>query len=182
MIRAFRAAAIAMLAVAIIPSPSAGRVFQTGEDAARAAFPDADAVERRTVALDSAQAAEAARLAGSELPSNVATMFVATRAGAPVGYAFVDTDVVRTLPATFLIVVSPGGTVRNIETLAFYEPDEYLPPKPWMRQFDARALSPALRLRGEINGIAGATLSSQAVTGAVRRSLALYAVLFKDAR
>lgn len=182
MIRAACAAAIALFAVAITSSPSAGRVFQSKEDAARAAFPGADSVEKRTLALADAQLAEIAELAGSPPSSKVATVFVAMKASSPIGYAFIDTDIVRRLPATFMIVVAPDGSVKSIETIAFYEPDEYLPPNPWMRQFDGKTLSPTLRLRGDINGIAGATLSTAAVTAAVRRSLALYAVLFKGAR
>ncbi|MGH7863465.1 MAG: FMN-binding protein [Candidatus Binataceae bacterium] len=180
--RTLACAAIVFALVAVGPQPAPARVFQTKDDAARAAFPDADAVQKRVVTLDDAQMAQVARLAGSAPASKVTTFFVATKSAAPIGYAFIDIDVVRTLPATFLIVITPDGSVKNIETIAFYEPDEYLPPKPWMAQFDGKMLSPALRLRGEINGIAGATLSSQAVTAAVRRSLARFAVLLKGAR
>ena len=41
------------------------------------------------------------------------------------------------------------------------------------------ALAKILRLRREVHGIAGATLSSQAVTGGVRRVLALHEVLVR---
>jgi len=58
--------------------------------------------------------------------------------------------------------------------------EEYAPPERWLRQFEQRRLDPALRLGGEIHGIAGATLSAQAVTGAVRRALALFTVLIED--
>ncbi len=49
-----------------------------------------------------------------------------------------------------------------------------MPPERWLAQFDERRLEPSLSLGGSIHGIAGATLSSRAVTNGVRRALALY--------
>ena len=43
-----------------------------------------------------------------------------------------------------------------------------------------RGLDAQLSLKGEIHGIAGATLSSRAVTRGVRRALAAYQVLIAD--
>jgi hypothetical protein len=64
--------------------------------------------------------------------------------------------------------------------LAFYEPEEYLPAERWLRQFDQKALSPDLQLRRDIHGIAGATLTSHAVTSGVRKVLAFFRVLIHE--
>ena len=96
------------------------------------------------------------------------------------GYAFLDTRMVRTLPATFLIVLSPAGIVQRVQVLAFHEPEDYLPPERWLRQFEQQPLGPDLQLHRNIHGIAGATLSSQSVTNAVRQALALFQVLIQE--
>jgi Na+-translocating ferredoxin:NAD+ oxidoreductase RnfG subunit len=88
---------------------------------------------------------------------------------------------VRTHQEALLVVLTPGGRVRSLRVLAFYEPEEYLAPQRWLGQMEGRALDDRLRLGGDLHGIAGATLSSRAVTDAVRRSLALFEVLAASA-
>jgi hypothetical protein len=107
------------------------------------------------------------------------TCYVGERGGAVQGYAFFETQVVRTLPATFMVVLDPGGRVRTVQILAFHEPSDYQPPDRWLRQFRGRALGRGLAVGQDIVGIAGSTLSSQAVTAGVRRILAVYDVLLR---
>ena len=77
-------------------------------------------------------------------------------------------------------VITPEGAVWSVRTLAFHEPEEYLPSERWLAQFRDRKLGDALKVRRGIHGIAGATLSARAVTAGVRRALALYAVLIQN--
>jgi hypothetical protein len=58
--------------------------------------------------------------------------------------------------------------------LAFHEPPEYGPPSNWLAQFDHQALDDELRVRGDIDGITGATLTANAITASVRRVLAVF--------
>ena len=88
----------------------------------------------------------------------------------------------RTQAEALLVVISPDGSVVSTRMLAFYEPHDYLPPKRWLRQFDERTLTPDLRVGGRVHGIAGATLSTRAVTNSVRRALALHALLVAPSR
>jgi len=64
--------------------------------------------------------------------------------------------------------------------VAFHEPEEYLPTERWLRQFDHKSLRPELQVQKDIRGIAGATLSSQAVTNAVRSVLAFFQVVVRE--
>jgi len=162
--------------------PARAAVFHSRAEVAHLAFPDADHVELRTFTLDDARAAAVEKLARAHLPSRTISAWIGRRSGRTLGYAFVDSSVVRTLPATFLIVISPSGRVSKVETLAFYERDEYLPMRRWLRQFEHKPLSPSLSLDRDIVGIAGATLTSRTVTSAVRRALALCRLLFKDSK
>jgi Na+-translocating ferredoxin:NAD+ oxidoreductase RnfG subunit len=173
--RGLAAALLASLLAAAAPAQA--KVFYSQKEALALAFPDAERVERRTELLDDAQARAVEQLARAELPSRLVTLYTGYRGGEVLGHAVIEQHTVRTQPEAFLVVMTPDGRVRSIRVLAFYEPEEYLPPERWLRQFDERPLDDRLRLEGEIHGIAGATLSARAVTAGVRRALAVYQVL-----
>ena len=173
--RACLAAAFCSLVAAAAPAEA--KVFYSQREALTLAFPDAERVEKRTELLGDEQARAVEQLARAELGSRLVTLYTGYRGGEVLGHAIIEQHTVRTQPEAFLVVMTPEGAVRTIRVLAFYEPEEYLPPERWLRQFDARPLDDRLRLEGEIHGIAGSTLSARAVTAGVRRALALYQVL-----
>jgi Na+-translocating ferredoxin:NAD+ oxidoreductase RnfG subunit len=168
--------ALALAAALLLAGSARGEVFASANEALAAAFPQAR-VEKRAVLLDDAQARAVEQRSQAKLESRVATLYTAWRDGRVVGYAFVDVHQVRTLPEALLVVISPDGRVAQTRMLAFHEPQDYLPPQRWLKQFDQRTLGPDLRVGGKVHGIAGATLSTRAVTNGVRRALALYEVL-----
>jgi len=152
-------------------------VFHAKDEALALAFPGSDRVEDRAVILTDEQKAAVEKRAHAPLESQLWTVYVGWRGTELLGYAVIDTHTVRTLPETAMVVLSPSGEVRRVEILAFYEPPEYMPPERWTRQFDGRHLDDDLKLGAAVHGITGATLSATALTAAVRRVLALYAVL-----
>ena len=158
------------------PEPSA-KVFYAREEMFELAFPDAERVVATDFFLTADQRALVEERARTRLDSDLVTVYVGHREGEVIGYAFVDTHVVRTLPETFLIVLDAAGRVADTHVLAFYEPLEYLPSERWLAQLDRKRLTDDLRVGGEIVAITGSTLSSRAVVGGVRRALALYEVL-----
>lgn len=176
--RLVAAFAFAALLAAFAP-PAAAKVYLSRSEALAWAFPDADRIDPRTVVLSDAQAEAVESRAKAKLESRIVKLYTAHRDGAVAGYAFIDIHTVRTQPEAFLVVLTPDGIVRTLRVLAFYEPAEYLPPDRWLAQFDRRALDEQTRIGGAIHGIAGSTLSARAVTGGVRRSLALYQVLVR---
>jgi hypothetical protein len=168
--------ALAAVAAVACAAPAAAQLSQ--EQALAHAFPGAP-VERRTAYLTPADLARAAALAGPDVPveSGVVTYYVGIGPEGPLGVAYFDGHRVRTLREVLMIVVTPAGRVRRVETVAFREPPEYQAPEPWLRQFDERELEPGLSLKGRIAGLTGATLTAHAVTRAVRRVLALHQVI-----
>jgi len=164
-----------------VAAPVEAKVFYSRSEAVELAFPDAERVETKTLILDGAQTQRVEALAQAPLESKLITLYTGYRNDRVIGYALIDIHTVRTLPEAFMVVLSPAGEVRSLRVLAFYEPEEYLPPERWLNQFEKQVLSDELRLRGRIHGIAGATLSSRAITSGVRRALALFEVLVKGA-
>jgi hypothetical protein len=169
------------LGLAGLPSAGAAEVYLSRQEALAQAFPEADRVEERTVILDDDQARAVEALARTPLESRVVKIYEGKVGDETRGYAFIDVHTVRTLPEAFLVRIAPDGRVGQLRLLAFYEPPEYAPAEAWLAQFDRRGLDEELRLGGRIHGIAGSTLSARAVTGGVRRALALFEVLVRGA-
>jgi Na+-translocating ferredoxin:NAD+ oxidoreductase RnfG subunit len=155
-------------------------VLLSQEQALALAFPDAK-VERVSAVLTEAQEKLVVALAGSKPSSKLLAYYRATKDGVPAGTAWFESHLVRTLPEAIMVVVSPEGAVQRVEILAFREPREYMAPSKWLAQFPGRRLDGELALKRGIRGMSGATLTSRAVTDAVRRCLALRAVLAADA-
>jgi hypothetical protein len=166
---------LAILAVPAVPAVAQSRLTQ--DEALRLAFPGAE-VERRTAFLTPAEleAVQARAGRGTAAPPSVVTYYVAVKDGAPAGTAYFDAHRVRTLSEVLMVVLAPDGTVRRVEVLRFDEPPDYRPPAGWLALLAGRPLE-GLSLRGGVPPLAGATLTAEAVTMAVRRTLALHAVL-----
>jgi hypothetical protein len=152
------------------------QVFMKQEEALRLAFPQAEKIERQTLFLTDEQVAEIQKLARSKVESKVIIYYRAARADIIIGFAFFETMIVRTKPATIMAIISPDSTLQRVEILAFHEPRDYLPAPRWLTLFRSRILNEALWPKRDIHHISGATLSVQAITLAVRRVLATYIV------
>lgn len=165
--------------VLLLAADAGATVYHSRDEALQLAFPDAERVQPKEFFLTAAQRAAIEEQAKSPLESDLLTVYIGYRGGQPIGYALFDTHIVRTLPETFLIVLSPQGAVTATHLLAFYEPAEYAPPQRWLGQFRDARLSSELRVGRSIAGITGSTLTAEAVTAGIRRALSIYAVLLK---
>ena len=177
-----RSAILALVLLVCSVMEAGAAVFHSKEAALRLAFPEAESVEARTIFLAPGEIRRIEDLAQSRLESRLVTVYVGRKAGGVLGYAFIETHVVRTMPETVLIVLTPEGRVRAVHVLAFHEPLDYLPSSRWLGQFAGCRLTPYLRVGREIHGISGATLSSRAISDAVRRLLAIYRVKLAEDR
>lgn len=169
---------LALFASIVWANVAAGAVFHSRSEITDLAFPDCDRVETRDVFLSPEQRERIERAAGSALDGALVTVYEGYRDDRLVGYAMLDGHLVRTLPETLLIVLDASGAVAATYVMAFHEPPDYLPGDRWLGLFRDRRLSDDLRVGRAIVGITGATLSARAVVGSVRRSLAIYEVLF----
>jgi hypothetical protein len=166
------------LALACAPGgPATAKVFYAQDEALAAAFPEADAIERRTFVLTDAQAKQIESLARARLESRVITVFVGKQQQTVLGFALIDIHVVRTQPEAVMVVLSPEGQVESTLILAFHEPLDYLPAHRWLRQFEKRTLTPQLAVGRDIAAISGSTLSANGVTDSARRALAVHQVM-----
>ena len=168
---------LALLATSPAPA-TRGEVLMTERAAIQRAFPGS-AVERLTLYLTKDEVGGVERTAKSKLPSAVVTAFVARADGAVSGRAILDTHTVRTMPETVLTVVEPDGRLRMALVLQFAEPTDYLPREGWLRTLEGKPLDDELWPGRGVRRVTGATLTVQALTEAVRRSLAIDELVLK---
>jgi hypothetical protein len=171
------AAAILAALVTGLAAPAWAKVFYAREEALRAAFPEADTIEKEIRLLSDDQARQIEGIARAKLESRMVTIHVGKKNQQVLGYALIDIHVVRTQPEAVMVVLTPEGVVESTLIVAFHEPLDYLPPPRWLKQFPKRTLASDLGLGHGIAAITGATLSANGVTESVRRALAVYQVL-----
>jgi len=164
------------LALAVVGGSAFGTVLVTVEEALLLAFPGST-TDRQTHFLTDDDCSAGEKLSGTELGGKMVTRFVVSDAHGVVGFGYLDTHRVRTLPETVLVILDAGGTVRRVEVVSFREPLDYMPPDGWYRQFDGKGLSDELSLKRAIRPITGASLPARSTTDAVRRMLAVHRVL-----
>lgn len=172
-------ATVVTILAAAVSGVASAKVFHARDEAIKLAFPDADRVETRDFFLTAEQRKEIEKLAKSPLETDLLTVYVGHRAGSVMGYALLDTHMVRTLPETFLIVLDPRGSVASLLLLAFYEPLEYAPGARWLAQSKGRSLEDDLEVGRGVAAITGSTLTTRAVMASVKRALAVYKVLIE---
>ena len=173
-----RTAGAAAFALGLWPGAVPAEVLMTEKAALARAFPDR-AVERRTLYLTPEQVSAVQKAARSKLPSPIVTVFEARGDGGVLGRAVLDTHVVRTMPETALTVVDPDGRLRLVLILQFGEPSDYLPREGWLKTLPATGLGDELWPGRGVRRVTGATLTVQALTEAVRRSLAIDALVLR---
>jgi electron transport complex protein RnfG len=129
------------------------------------------------VTLTLSQRKQALERADADIPSVLVTRYVATREGAVLGRAYLDTHTVRSDTATLLIALDGDGQVLSVEVTAFAEREEQAPPAAWLQQFRGMTLTDDLAVNRGIQPMTTAPFTTRAVTNAVRRVLAIDAVL-----
>lgn len=148
----------------------------TREEALEAVYPGAT-IRAEQVFLTPGQQKQVITQSDADVPSALIARYVATKDGATIGRAYVDTHVVRTKKESLLISLDGKGQVLRIDVTAFNEPPEYRASEPWLRQYRGKPLSDDLEVNRAIRPIAGATLTARETNKAVRRVLAVDAVL-----
>lgn len=175
-----RAALLAAALPALLGVAGEGRaaVYETREKALVRVFPPPARVERTTSFLTPEQKGAAEKAAEAPVESSVVTRYAGFGgAGAHLGTAYFDQHVVRTQPEVLMVVVGPDRSLRSVDVLAFAEPEDYLPREGWLKRLPGKKAEEGLFVGRALSHVTGATLTTRAIAAAVRRVLALDAVL-----
>jgi thiamine biosynthesis lipoprotein len=171
--------AAAMAALVLRPAIGHAVVYMSREEALRSLLPEADGVKEDTVSLTDAQRERLVALINGKVSERDVTFWIGEQAGRVVGYATVLNIIGKEQPITFMVAVSPDGTVRGVQVMTYRESQgSEIRSKRFLEQFRGKTLAAPLKLGRDVHGISGATLSSRSTVFAVKKTLALVAVVY----
>ncbi len=155
--------------------------FASEEEALRKMHPDADGYDVENVQLNTMQHDAAQQLLGMGFREKNYRFWVARKEKKAVGYAVLLNVVGKKRPITFLVGIDLKGCIVGNEVLVYRESkgSEVRYPR-FMKQFFGKRREDPLELGREVLPISGATLSSRAATYAVRKSLVLFEIIYRD--
>lgn len=153
-------------------------VYLTKLEALKLAFPGIKKVKKKKVWLTDSQRDAISGILGEPYDERRVTYYIGVKDGAPVGYVTIGNEIGRSYPITFMVVINPDGTVKDVEIMVYREPHGWeVRFEPFMKQFFGRDANDPF---DNINNITGATLSVRSMTRGTRKAAAEYKVLFLD--
>jgi len=168
-------------AVAATAAPVSATVYLTIQAAQQAMFPGARFVPHDlTFTPDQRKVIARASRVGSF--DKVQRVWDVRSGNGRAGWFMVDRVLGKHEMITYAVALSPDGAVMRVEILEYRETygGEIRNPA-WRQQFVGKRFGAQLQLDKDIKNISGATLSSRHVTDGIRRLLATYQLLLRNA-
>ena len=160
-------------------SPCRGQegMFLSEEEAPHAVFPDADRIERSDIVATEALREKMRAHLGSTAPSIWEPRyptFTAWHGDVLLGRAFLVEEIGKHRPITFVVGIRPDGSVEDVAVVAYREAyGGEIRHQRFLAQYRKKGPGDSLQPGSAIANIAGATLSVQAASRAVKKAMAL---------
>jgi hypothetical protein len=159
-----------------------GEVILAQDEAMEVAFGAGAEISTQTKLISSEQKSAIEELAQTKLSSSFFQYYQGKRNGELLGYAVIDSRIMRTNLAVFMVVLSKDLVVQKVVLLAFNEPSEYQPTDNWLKQLEgAKSIRDLVPGQG-LAPIAGSTLTVNGLSDGVRAVRASVEVLLKEAK
>lgn len=115
---------------------------------------------------------------GVEVKTNF-DFYFATKDGKKTGVAIIDDEPGKWGPVEFIIAMDLQGAVTRVEVLSYQEKrGQPIARHSFMSQFEGKTSKSPLKLDKDINGVSGATISSNCAIFAVKKAIVLYEELY----
>ena len=147
------------------------------DQAARAAFPEADRFDARSIRLSPEQLRSLDAVAPVRQRGEL-RQIDAWAGSRLLGTLYVDDVIGKVEWVTYALSIGADGAVRGLEILDYWETHGFEVRTPgWRRQFIGRRADTPFHFGDDIKNISGATLSCSHLTAGVQRLLAFHAQL-----
>src|SRR4051794_10448377 len=166
---------------AVAPAPAAATVYLSIQAAQQAMFPGARFVSH-DLAFTPDQRKAIAKASGVGSFDKVQRVWDVRSGNARAGWFIIDRVLGKHEMITYAVALTPDGAVKRVEILEYRETygGEIRNPA-WRQQFVGKRFGSPLQLGKDIKNISGATLSSRHVTDGVRRLVATWQLLLRNA-
>ena len=166
-----------------VPAASAQEgVFLTEEQAPTAVMPDGAEVTRRVVPATQDLRNRVRALLAPTVPSvweEEYVTFTARHGDDIVAYALIVEEIGKHRPITFIVGIRPDGHVNAVAVMAYREAyGGEIRNKRFLSQYPGKTARSRLQTYGDVQNVAGATLSVDAANRAVKKALALAQVFW----
>jgi Na+-translocating ferredoxin:NAD+ oxidoreductase RnfG subunit len=154
-------------------------VYLTKKEAFALAFPDADQIKKEKKWLTETEREAVGKILGEKYKERRVTYYFGMdKEGQPIGAMVIGNEIGRSYPITFMVVIDPDGTVKDVEVMVYREPHG------WEVRFESFLSQFFGRNGGDpfdnINNITGATLSVRSMTKGVKKAVAEFQVIYKN--
>ena len=136
-------------------------------------------LSKEVITIDPAMAARVLGRSGQRVFEKV-IVHTAVIGGKTVGYGIVDDVPGKAQPITYMTLFKPDGAIADIEVLVYRESyGGEIQYNTFRRQFQGKNASSPLRIGNDIENIAGATISSNAIANGAKKIAVLFSELKK---
>ena len=155
-----------------------GEELTTVNEALHDIFPGADQTEKKIITLTDEQLKTLQRQTNAPVNpqyDRAILMYTLKKDNQLIGYALENTVQGKWGPIHFLLGVNPSGKIINTIVISYEEKRGRPIAKPrFLSQFVGKSIENPVRLKKDINGITGATISSRGITDGIRKLLAVF--------
>ncbi len=155
-------------------------IDKKAQSAMKRVFPGTTYSAVRTTALPEAATQAVYKRTGQAIGSKLGICHALDANGNIVGYGLLDDVRGKSQPITYLAMIRPDGTLAEIEVLVYREPyGGEIQYESFRKQFRGKKPDAELRVGHDITNIAGATISSNAITKGAKKLVVLFDELRK---
>jgi len=149
-------------------------VYLTEEQALKILFPASQQVRTQELTLTPDQKVRIQERIGWKFPEESFRAFKAETNGKVDGYAVIQETIGKHRPITYMVGVTPEGSVSAIEILVYRESKgSEVRMKRFNAQYEGKTVRDPIRINKDILNITGATMSVRSVSAGVKRALVL---------
>ena len=135
-------------------------------------FGDSVSVSFKKVAIPAEVKFHAEKKAGLRFMKKHIYTWQITKDDISLGFAYLDNVLGKSQPITFVVLFNADGTIVNSHIVKYREPiGGEVSHKNWLNQFSGRTKDSTYNVGKDIDGISGATISVNAVTRGIQRSV-----------
>ena len=158
---------------------SAQSIAQKADAAMHRVFGEKSELTKQTVAIDQGVMEHVKSHTGEDVRDK-AIVHEAMVNGKVVGYGIVDDVRGKAQPITYITLIHPDGKIADVEVLVYREPyGGEIGYETFRKQFRGKSPNSKLRVGEDIQNMAGATISSNAITRGAKKIVTLFDELRK---
>lgn len=157
------------------------KVYLTLPQALAIALPPGDAVEERILVPTRGQRRRIERTLGRKLPEAEWRVHRSSSEGKTTGWAFAMDEQGKYYPITFIVGLTPEGSVRDVAVMVYREKrGDAVHRRRFLNQFQEKTIEDPLMVNRDIVHLTGATVSSWSIAAGVRKAVVIHDVMLRE--